>query len=129
MESTALALSALLGIAHIILAAQGSNRQRGLRYNGGPRDAPVPPLDGIPGRLERAQRNFNETFPLFAALLVAAIALGISDWRTLWGAWLYLGARVVYLPLYAFGVFLWRSLAWNLALLGIALILWAVLLP
>ena len=36
------------------------------------------------------------------------------------GVILYLGGRIAYLPLYAFGVFLVRSLAWNVALAGIA---------
>lgn len=129
MEPTALALSALLGVVHIILAAQGSNLQRGMIYNGGPRDEAKPPLSGIPGRLDRASRNFQETFPLFAALLLAAMLREVSDWRTVWGAWLYLGARVVYLPLYAAGVFLWRSLVWNVALAGILLLAWAVIYP
>jgi uncharacterized MAPEG superfamily protein len=32
-----------------------------------------------------------------------------------WGAQLYFWGRLAYLPLYALGVFLVRSLAWNLA--------------
>lgn len=129
MQSLPLALAALLGIAHIIAAAQASNRHRGLRYNGGPRDTPQPPLPGVAGRLERAQRNFMETFPIFAALVVAAGVMGVSDWRVSWGAWLYLAARLAYVPLYALGVFLWRSIVWNVALVGIVLLLWAVALP
>ncbi len=113
MTFTPLALAALLGIVHIILAAQAANKSRGMRYTGGPRDEVLPPMQGIAGRLERAQRNFFETFPIFAALYLAAMMLELSDWRLVWGAWLYLGARLVYIPLYAFGVFLWRSLVWN----------------
>jgi uncharacterized MAPEG superfamily protein len=41
---------------------------------------------------------------------------------TEWGAQLYLWARVAYLALYAAGVFLLRSLAWNVAVLGIILV-------
>ncbi len=36
---------------------------------------------------------------------------------------MYLAARVVYVPLYAFGVFLARSLVWNVGTAGIVLIL------
>ena len=39
------------------------------------------------------------------------------------GVQLYFGARVAYLALYAAGVFLLRSLVWNAATLGIALVL------
>jgi uncharacterized MAPEG superfamily protein len=42
---------------------------------------------------------------------------------TEWGAQLYLWGRVAYLALYAAGVFLLRSLAWNVATLGIVLVL------
>ena len=47
---------------------------------------------------------------------------------TVWGAQLYFWARVVYVPLYAFGVFLVRSLVWNVATLGIILILLSLML-
>ncbi len=42
---------------------------------------------------------------------------------TEWGAVLYLAARVAYVPLYAFGVFLVRSIVWNVGTIGIILIL------
>ena len=42
---------------------------------------------------------------------------------TEWGAVLYFVARVAYVPLYAYGVRVVRSLAWTVATLGIILIL------
>ena len=77
----------------------------------------------IAGRLERALANFLETFPLFAAAILIAHAAGRHDWMTVWGAQLYFWARVLYVPLYTFGVYLVRSLAWNVATFGIILIL------
>jgi uncharacterized MAPEG superfamily protein len=50
-------------------------------------------------------------------------ATGRHDWMTVWGAQLYFWGRLAYLPLYAFGVFLLRSLTWNVATLGVILIL------
>jgi uncharacterized MAPEG superfamily protein len=47
--------------------------------------------------------------------------------RSRTGASLYFWARVLYLPLYAFGVPLFRSIVWNVAALGIALLLIALL--
>ena len=47
---------------------------------------------------------------------------------TEWGAVLYFAARVAYVPLYASGVFLVRSLVWNVATLGIMLILLSLVL-
>jgi len=123
IELTMLALSVCLGLAQIILAAHFVNRQRGYRWAAGPRDDPQPPLQGIGGRLDRALRNFLETFPLFAAAILIAHASGSQSWMTAWGAQLYFWARVAYVPLYASGIFLVRSLAWNVAAAGIILIL------
>ena len=118
-----LVAAVLLGVAQIVLQAQSMNMQRGYRWNAGPRDEILPPLRGVAGRLNRASRNFFETFPLFAAVVLIAAIANIHNNLTLWGAWLYLLGRIVYLPLYAFGVRYVRSLAWNVAVLGIFLIL------
>ncbi len=123
IELTMLALAAALGLVQIVLSAQSKNLQTGYRWAAGPRDEPRPPLTAIAGRLERALSNFLETFPLFAAAILIAHVAGRHDWMTLWGAQLYFWARVLYVPLYAFGVPLVRSLAWNVATFGIILIL------
>lgn len=123
IELTMLALSVVLGIVQIVLSAQSKNWQHGYWWAAGPRDERRPPLIGLAGRLERALINFIETFPLFAASVLIAHAAGRHDWMTVWGVQLYFWGRVVYLPLYAFGVPLVRSLAWNVATFGIILIL------
>lgn len=69
-----------------------------------------------------------ETLPLFAAAVLIAHVAGERSTVTLWGCWLYLIARVIYLPLYAFGVPVLRSLVWALSLLGLVMVLAAVLL-
>jgi uncharacterized MAPEG superfamily protein len=123
IELKMLALSAGLGLAQIVLSAQSKNLQHGYWWAAGPRDEARPPLAGIAGRLERALSNFLETFPFFAAAVLISHAQGRHDWMTEWGSQLYFWARVVYLPLYVFGVTLVRSLAWNVATAGIVLIL------
>ena len=76
---------------------------------------------------ERALKDFFETFPLFVALVLVAQLSGIHNQLTELGSFLYLGARVAYLPLYAFGVFLVRSLVWNVAAVGMLLFVIAIL--
>ena len=122
-ELRMLALSIGLGFVHIILASHAKSSVYGYRWSAGPRDQGMPPLPGVPGRLERALRNFGETFPLFAAAVLIAHAADRHGAFTVWGAQLYFWARVAYLPLYAFGVPLVRSLVWNVAAAGIFLIL------
>lgn len=121
-----LAASIVLGFVHIVLASHAASWQRGYRWTAGPRDESVPPLTGAAGRLARASQNFLETFPFFAAAILAAHVSGHEGALTLWGAHLYVWARLVYLPLYAFGVPLVRSMAWNVAALGIVLVLLAL---
>jgi uncharacterized MAPEG superfamily protein len=125
-ELILLSLAVVLGLVHIVLASHAASSQRGYRWAAGARDGESPALTGVAGRLGRALDNFGETFPLFAAALLAAHLAGRTGELTLWGTGLYLAGRVAYLPLYAAGVYLIRSLAWNVATLGIFLILLAL---
>ena len=122
VEIAGLLAAVALGVVHIVLASHSASLQRGYRWTAGARDEPLPPLAGVAGRLSRACSNYLETFPFFAALVLAVVATGAhSVWST-WGVYLYLAGRLAYLPLYAFGIFLVRSLVWNVAAIGIALL-------
>ena len=118
-----LGASVVLGFVHIVLAAHAASLQRSYRWAAGARDEALPPLTGVAGRLARASANFNETFVFFAALVLAGQLAGAHGTLACWGAALYFAGRLMYLPLYAFGVFLVRSLAWNVATAGIFVLL------
>src|SRR5215468_10902849 len=96
IELTMLALSTGLGFVHIVAASHAASLQRGYRWSASARDEPVEPLRGVAGRLERASRNFLETFPLFAAAVLADHAVGRHSALTVWGAQLYFWGRVLY---------------------------------
>ncbi|WP_352624053.1 MULTISPECIES: MAPEG family protein [unclassified Mesorhizobium] len=70
-----------------------------------------------------------ETFAVFVAGVLLVHALGRESGLSEWGASLYFSVRLVYLPPYAAGVPLFRSLVWNVALVGIVLLLLASLWP
>lgn len=108
-------------------AAHAASLQRGYRWTASARDEPPVALHGVAGRLARALNNFSDTFPLFAALVLAVLVAGRDGTMSQWGAGLYLAGRIAYLLLYAFGVPLIRSLVWNVATLGIILLLAALL--
>lgn len=127
VELTMLTLSVVLGVVQIVAVSHAASLQRGYRWTAGPRDGEAPPLRGVAGRLERALRNFSETFPLFAAVVLAAQVSGTHDALTGLGAQLYFWARVAYVPLYAAGVPVVRSLVWNVATIGILLFVAALL--
>jgi uncharacterized MAPEG superfamily protein len=126
-ELQMLGCSVVLGLVHVVAASHSASLQRGYRWTASARDEPTPPLQGIAGRLARALNNFSETFPLFAALVLAVLLVGKSGQLSQWGAGLYFAGRLMYLPLYAFGVPLIRSLVWNVATFGIILLLVALL--
>jgi uncharacterized MAPEG superfamily protein len=86
----------------------------------------MPPLTGVAGRLERAFRNYMETFPLFAAALLAAVVAQKTGPLTLWGAGLYVAARALYVPIYAAGIRLVRTLVWFVGVVGLVMVLVAL---
>ena len=126
-ELTVLAWGCVLAIVHIFATAQVRTRQYGTKWNMGARDEALPPALPLVGRFERAQANFFETFPLLIAAVLIVSAAGLTSKTTALGAWLWLGARIVYLPLYAFGIPVVRSLAWGVSLVGLVMILWPAL--
>ncbi|APR39213.1 MAPEG family protein [Paraburkholderia sp. SOS3] len=123
IELTLLAWTLLLALIQVLLPALLRNRETGIAYNSGARDQPGAPVGKITGRLMRAQSNLFETLPVFAAAVLIAHVAGRDDAHTALGAWLYLSARVVYVPLYAAGVPYVRSLVWVVSLAGILLVL------
>lgn len=123
VEIRVLAWSVLLGLLQVWVAATAATRERGLRWNASARDGQAAPLGPLAGRLDRALRNFLETFPFFAAAALAVVATGRADDQTALGAQLYFWARVAYVPLYAAGVPYLRSLVWLASLAGLLLVL------
>ena len=123
VELTMLALACILGFVHLLLGAHFVTQERGAAWNVGARDN-TPPLQGkLAGRLDRAFRNFRETFPIFVAAVLLVTVLGRHSARTEWGAQLYFWMRVLYLPLYMLGVPMLRTIIWLLATVGILLVL------
>ena len=126
-ELRMLAAAVVIGLVHLLWAAAAAQPQRGLKWNVGPRDTPVA-LTGMAGRLERAFANFRETFPFFAAAVLVAYLGGRLGFLSAHGAALYVGARAVFIFLYAFGVPVVRSLVWLASLIGIGLVLAALVI-
>ena len=127
VEITILALGALLLFIHIFVATRYKTAQYGRQWNVGARDESLPEPNPVTGRLIRAQANFQETFPIaIVALLGVVIAGKTSPWTAL-GGWIWLGARVVYLPLYWAGIPVVRTIVWTIALIGLAIVIWPLL--
>lgn len=123
VELSCLAWSVILGLVHILVAGNARTKELGAKWNMGARDGDTAPLTPLTGRLLRAQSNFFETFPLFAAaVLMVAVTDNFSVY-SYWGAIVYLAARVIYFPLYALGIPVIRSVVWLISVAGLLMVL------
>jgi uncharacterized MAPEG superfamily protein len=122
-ELTMLAWTLVLALVQVLLPAVVRNRELGIRYQSGPRDAPAPPPSKLAGRLARAQANLFETLPIFAIAVLIVHVTGRENVLTHYGALAYFVARLAYVPLYAAGVPFVRSLVWLISIVGIVQIL------
>ncbi len=121
-----LAAAIIVGLITLFWAAATARGQQNLAWAAGARDEAMPPLTGVAGRLERAFRNFMETFPFFAAALLAAIVAQKTGPLTLWGSALYVIARALYVPIYAAGIRLVRTLVWFVSIVGLLMVVVAL---
>lgn len=126
IELKMLAWSIVLGLAHVFLAAGLVTRQRGLKWNASARDGEPAPITGIAARVDRASRNFLETFVFFAAAVLAVVVAQKTSAQTALGAEIYVWARVAYLPIYAAGIPYLRTVVWAVSLWGFLQVLEAL---
>lgn len=126
-ELTVLALAAILQFAQIMLAGAVMNRDVGVEYNAGPRDEAVA-FSPLTGRLRRAVSNHFEALALFTIAVLATTLSGQATGFTAACAWIYLGARVLYVPAYAFGWSPWRSVIYGIGATATLAMLVAALL-
>ena len=121
------ALGALLLFVHVFVGVRYKTAQYGRAWNVSARDEALAPPNAVTGRLIRAQANFQESFPIaIVALLGVVIADRATQWTAL-GGWIWLGARIVYLPLYWAGIPVIRTLVWTVSMVGVAMVLWPLL--
>jgi uncharacterized MAPEG superfamily protein len=125
-ELTVLVLAALLQFAQIAVAAAVMNRDVGVDYNASPRDEKVT-FSPLTGRLRRAVDNHFEALALFTVAVVALSVSGKGGALTGACAWVYLAARVLYVPAYAFGWSPWRSAIFGVGALATLVMLFAAL--
>jgi len=126
MELRLLAWTVAFGLAQVFIAAGFATWQRGLQWNVSNRDGAPPALAGAAARAVRANANFLETFPFFAAAVLGVVLAGKTGEHTLLGAQLYLGARVAYLPIYIVGIPYLRTLVYGVSIWGLLQLLEAL---
>ena len=128
-ELTILALAGLLQVGQFCLYAVRANLDLGPRYTMSARDrAPTRELSELGGRLQRALNNHFEGLIFFTLAVVVVTLSDQSTNFTATCAYLYLIARVAYVPAYAFGLRPGRSLIWAVGFAATIAMLFAALL-
>jgi uncharacterized MAPEG superfamily protein len=123
IELKLLMAAVIIGLVQIVWAATaGSGGERNAAWLLGPRDEPKP-VGVVAGRLNRALGNFLETFPLFAVALLACDFAGKFGPLTYWGAILYVVGRALFVPIYASGLAVVRTLVWTASMVGIVMVI------
>lgn len=113
-ELTVLALAGLLQAAQFTLFAVPANRELGVGYTSSPRDRPPSrQMSAVTARLQRALNNHFEALILFTLAVVVVTLGNQSTPVTQYAAWIYLAARILYVPAYALGWRPWRSAIWS----------------
>ena len=119
-ELVCLELSIALWVVHIVVQAAFAGDSLGVTYLSGTRDEPREPRGVLYPRATRALRNYIENFAPFVA---ADLGLIVTQHAGGWGATIWIVARIVYLPLYVWGVSPARTIAWGVAVVGLLMML------
>ncbi|MHA6266225.1 MAPEG family protein [Aliiroseovarius sp. CAU 1755] len=126
-ELTILALAVLLQVVQFCIYSVLGQMQVGSKYAASPRDKPRE-LTGKAGRAQRALNNHFEGLILFTAAVVVVSLSGQSTATTATCAYVYLAARLLYLPAYLFGWSPWRSLIWFVGFIATTVMLISALI-
>ncbi len=133
-ELTALALAGLLQVIQFGLMSVSANLDLGPGKTLSPRDEArlggtlSSKLSEKPGRLYRAFNNHFEGLILFTLAVVVVTLSDQSTGFTATCAYVYLIARIAYIPAYYFGLTPWRSLIFFAGFLATTFMLIAAIL-
>lgn len=113
-ELTVLAYAALLQAAQFALVSVTANLELSPAKTMSPRDkgSLADQLSTKPARLLRAMNNHFEGLILFTIAVTLVTLADTGTGFTAICAWTYLGARILYVPAYYFGLTPWRSIVW-----------------
>ena len=117
----ALVAAMLLAVVQLTISSVLTLGQLGGRWVAGSRDEPRE-VTGVSGRFVRAYRNLLEIFPQFVAALFLVHAAGVVGPLSSIGAWVFVIARLIYVPAYAFAPPGVRPICWLAAQMGIFMI-------
>ena len=128
LDLYALAAVILLAAVQVGIASVATLRVAGPKWVLGPRDTGFE-VPGVSGRLVRAHRNLLESLPQFIGALLCVHAAGSVSSLTVYGAWVFFAARVLYIPAYVSAIPWLRPFFWQVAFFATMTILADAFLP
>lgn len=123
VEIQMLCWSVVLGLVQLVIATALSVKDQGMPYSLGSRDVSGPAFATLTGRFRRAFQNFRETFVYFAVAVLVVVTLNKTSTHTALGSELFFWARLIYVPVYAAGIAVARTLVWTVSVVGIVMVL------
>ena len=126
-ELTCLELSVVLWLVHVLVQAAVGNAVLPSGYLATSRDKPAEAPGVLYGRSCRALANYLENFTPFVAVALALIATQRTGGAGAVGATIWILARIVYLPIYVFGIIYVRTLVWGISIFGLVMMLWRLI--
>ena len=127
-ELTVLTLAALLQVVIFVLYAIPANRELGPGYTMSARDRD--PSKGLSDKTARLGRTMDNTFEALIMFGIAVVVIQFSAQNTGYTAllaWIFLAARILYIPAYYFGWRPGRSIIWAVGFFATVLMLIAAL--
>ncbi len=126
-EIVLLGWAVVLLLVQLVLQTLACVFEFGLGYAFTPRDDGRVVKNVYGARITRAFYNLLETFPVFVALALALVATGKAGGLGATGAQVWFWARIVYVPVYAAGIPVVRTLVWTVSIIGLIMMLVALL--
>ena len=133
-ELQVLAYAGLLQVVQYVLMSVPANIELGPGKTASPRDPQrlgkplIEQVSPKTGRLFRALNNHFEGLILFTLAVVVLVLGDKTTGLTAACAWIYLAARILYIPAYYFGLVPWRSLIWAVGFFATIIMLLSALI-
>jgi uncharacterized MAPEG superfamily protein len=126
-ELACLELSVVLWLVHVLVQSGLGSAQTPFGYLFTSRDK-APAASGVLyGRATRALANYVENFTPFVAIALALIVTQRTGGAGAIGATIWILARIVYIPIYVFGIIYVRTGAWVISIVGLVMMLWRLI--
>ena len=121
-ELTVLGWSVVLLLVHIVVQTLALIRDCGTGYALSNRDGSRV-AGPVTQRLTRGLANFLETYAAFVGLALALVVSGKAGGLGATGAVIWFWARVAYVPVFAAGIPVLRTLVWTVSVIGLVMML------